>query len=174
MAGLAAGEMEALGVLYRRHAEFVFRIAYRFVRDEEDAQDITQSVFVSLMQSARRYRPESKVTTWIYRIVANRCLNHRSRAGGRQRMTSSMPEALAAAPAPEWERPDQLALRAEQTTRLREALLGLPERQRMALLLRTDEGLSYAEIASVMGCSRSSIESLIFRARTALDKVLRK
>jgi RNA polymerase sigma-70 factor (ECF subfamily) len=166
--------MEALGLLYERHAELAFRIAYRFVRDEQDAQDITQSVFVSLMQSARRYRPEAKVTTWIHRIVVNRCLNHRSRATGRQRMTSSTPEALAAVPAPEWERPDQRVERAEQTTRLREAVLFLPERQRMALLLRTDEGLSYAEIASVMGCSCSSIESLLFRARAALDKALRK
>lgn len=174
MAGLAAGDVEALGLLYERHAEFVFRIAYRFVRDEEDAQDITQSVFVSLMQSARRYRPEAKVTTWIYRIVVNRCLNHRSRERGRQRVTSSTPEALAAASAPEWEQPDRLVERAEQTTRLREAVLHLPERQRMALLLRTDEGLSYAEIASAMDCSRSSLESLIFRARVALGKALRK
>lgn len=174
MAGLAAGEMDALGLLYRRHAEFVFRIAYRFVRDEEDAQDITQSVFVSLMQSARRYRPEAKVTTWIYRLVVNRCLNHRSRARRRQRATSGDRRALEAASAPVWEQPDQLVERAEQATRLREALLLLPERQRMALLLRTDEGLSYVEIASVMGCSRSSVESLLFRARATLDKALRK
>ena len=89
-------------------------------------------------------------------------------------MTSSAPEALAAAPAPEWEQPDQRLERAEQTARLREAVLLLPERQRMALLLRTGEGLSYAEIGSAMDCSRSSVESLLFRARSALDKSLRK
>jgi RNA polymerase sigma-70 factor (ECF subfamily) len=89
-------------------------------------------------------------------------------------VTSSALEALETVPAPEWEQPDQRVERAEQTSRLREALLHLPERQRMALLLRLEEGLSYAEIASVMDCSRSSVESLLFRARTALDKALRK
>jgi len=174
MARVAAGDVEALGLLYQRHAQFVFRIAYRFVRDEEDAQDITQAVFVALMQSARRYRPEAKLTTWIYRIVANRCLNHRGRARRRKRESSSPAEALAAASAPGWEQPDRLMEQAELATRLQESLLRLPERQRMALLLRTEQELSYAEIASVMHCSCSSVESLIFRARNALDEALRK
>jgi len=174
MAGLAAGDLDSLGLLYRRHADFVFRIAYRFLHNEEEAQDITQSVFVTLMQSARKYRPEAKVTTWIYRIVVNRCLNHRSRVKGRKSVSSNAPSPLETASAPAWEQPDHLVERAEQAARLREALLGLPKRQRIALLLRMDDELSYAEIAATLDCSRSSVESLLFRARSALVRHLRK
>jgi RNA polymerase sigma-70 factor, ECF subfamily len=167
MQNLAAGDRQALRVLYERHAEFVHRVAYRFIGNGEDARDMTQSVFVTIMQSAHRYRPEARLTTWIYRIVVNRCLNHRSKASRRFR-ASLTDRGFEEIPAPEENRPDRIACRAEQRERLLAAMRELPERQRMALVLSRFEGHSYEEIARLMDCSKKSVESLLVRARRSL------
>ncbi len=169
METLAKGDRQALHVLYERHAEFVHRVAYRFLGNEEDARDITQSVFVTIMESAHRYRPEAKLTTWIYRIVVNRCLNHRSRAGRRLRTFLSDRD-LEEIPGSEENRPDRIVDRAEQRARLLAAMRELPERQRMALILSRFEGQRYEEIANALGCSKKSVESLLVRARRSLVK----
>lgn len=174
MRRVAAGDRRALKVLYERHAGFVFRTAYRFLFDEEDARDITQSVFVTVMQTAHRYKPEAKLTTWLYRVVVNRCLNHRSRAGSRLRGPQNGHDLLERVPAPEEGRPDRLMERAGQMARLRDALLQLPKRQRMALILKLFEEMSYEEIAEALGCTKSSVESLLFRARQSIKKFLRE
>jgi RNA polymerase sigma-70 factor (ECF subfamily) len=174
MRDLAAGDRQALGVLYERHASLVFRTAYRYLGDEEDALDITQSIFVTLLQSAHRYRPDARFTTWLHRVVANRCLNHRSRASQRLRDPRDAHERIEHVPAPEDGRPDRLHERARQRARVQAALLRLPERQRMAVVLRRFEEMSYEEIANALGRSKSSVESLLFRARRSLGRVLRE
>ena len=168
MRSVAAGDRLALRVLYERHAGFVFRTAYRFLFDEEDARDMTQSVFVTVMQTAYRYKPEAKLTTWLYRVVVNRCLNHRSKASHRLRDSQNEHAFPERVPAPEEGRPDRLTERAEQTARLRDALLQLPERQRIALILKRFEEMSYEEIAEALDCSKSSVESLLYRARQSI------
>jgi RNA polymerase sigma-70 factor (ECF subfamily) len=173
MSDLAADDRQALRVLYERHAEFVYRIAYRFVGNEEDARDITQSVFVTIMQSAHRYKPEAKLTTWIYRIVVNRCINHRATASRRLRsfLTDRNFEDI---PASHENRPDRIVDRAEQRARLQVAIQKLPERQRMALILSRFEGQSYEDIADLLGCSKKSVESLLVRARKSLARYFSK
>ncbi len=173
MKKLAQGDRQALRDLYERHAEFVYRIAYLFLGNEADARDITQSVFIKMMESANRYQPEAKLTTWIYRIVVNRCLNHQSSASRRLRMFLSEKE-LARISDSEEIRPDRIVERAEQHARLQAAMRKLPRRQRMALILSRFEGQCYKEIASVLGCSTKSVESLLVRARQSLFKNLRK
>jgi RNA polymerase sigma-70 factor (ECF subfamily) len=169
MERLAGGDRQALRVLYERHAEFVHRVAYRFLRNEEDARDITQSVFVTIMERAHRWRPEARLTTWIYRIVVNRCIDHRSRASRRRRATVSDGD-LEEIPAPEESRPDRVVDRAEQGARLLAAMRELPERQRLALILSRFEEQSYQEVAAALGCSKKSVESLLVRARRSLAK----
>jgi RNA polymerase sigma-70 factor (ECF subfamily) len=173
MGHVAAGDRQALRVLYERHVGFVYRVALRFLGDAEDARDITQSVFVTIMQSAHRYRPEAKPTTWIYRVVVNRCLNHRSRASRRLRASLSDRD-LEALPASQEDQPDRMLDRAEQRGRLLFAIRELPERQRMALILSRFEGQRYEEIAGVLGCSKKSVESLLVRARRSLSRHLSK
>lgn len=168
MKRLARGDRGALRALYERHGEFVYRVACRFLGNEEDARDITQSVFVTLLESARRYRPEGKLTTWIYRIVVNRCLNHRALAGRRLRTFPGGGD-FEEIPDAEENRPDRIADRAERHARLEAAVRRLPQRQRMALILRL-EGRRYEEIARALGCSKKSVESLLVRARRSLAK----
>jgi len=169
MQDLAAGDRQALQELYERHAERVFRTAFRFLHDKDEARDITQSVFVTIMQSAGRYRPEARLTTWIYRIVVNRCLDHRAGADRRMRTVLTDRE-IEQIPASEADRPDRIAQRAEQRAQLLAAIRELPKRQRLALILRRFEEQSYDEIAVALGCSRKSLESLLVRAREALAR----
>lgn len=166
---LALGDRQALKILYDRHAGFVYRVAYRFLGDGEDARDITQAVFVTLMESAHSYRPRARLTTWIYRIVVNRCLNHRAKA--HRRLRTDLPAGnLDAIPAAEDNRPDRIAGRTEQRAHLLAALGSLPERQRMALILRCLEGQGYQEMAEALGCSKKAVESLLVRARRGLAR----
>ena len=167
MANLAAGDREALRVLYERHAGFVYRVAFRYMGDEDDARDIIQSVFVSIAQSAQRYRPEGSLTTWIYRIAVNRCLNQRARAEHRLRVIPGDKD-LENIPAADDQRPDRVFDRAGRAAEVPAAIARLPERQRMAIILRYFEDRSYGEIASALGCSRKSVESLLARARKSL------
>ena len=171
MDNLAKGDRQALRVLYERHAEFVHRVACRFAGDEEDARDITQSVFVTIMQSADRFRPDAKLTTWIHRVVVNRCLNHRAKASRRLRahLTDRDFEEI---PAADENRPDRALDHAERVARLQTVIRALPGRQRAALILSRFEGQSYDEIASILGCSKKSVESLLVRAKRALATAL--
>ncbi len=170
MKNVATGDRQALRVLYERYAEFVFRIAFRFVCHEEDARDITQSVFLTLMQKADRYQPNAKLTTWLYRVVVNRCLNHRAKASQRQREPPLDHDHLVQLQGPERDRPDCRLESAQRTELVRDALLKLPERQRLAVVLSRFEQLSYEEIAVAMACTTSSVQSLLFRARQSLRK----
>ena len=129
--------------------------------------DITQAVFVAIMQAAPRYRPRGKLSTWIYRIVVNRCLNLRDSAAVRLRAKGGE-AALVSLPADDDQQPDRLLERAERARRLQAAILALPQRQRLALILNRFEGLSYQQVAQVLGCSRKSVESLLVRAKRGL------
>jgi len=169
MRRVAAGDRHALAVLFERHAGLVHRTAYRYLWNEEDARDVTQSVFVTLMQSAHRYEPRAKLSTWLYRIVVNRCLNHRAKLQRRERLAAALPPDEEAS---EDQQPDRAMVREAQRERVQEALLDLPERQRIAVVLSRFEGMRYDEIAEAMGCSESSVESLLFRARASLRKKL--
>ena len=173
MESLAMGDRRAFRLFYERYAEFIYRIAYRFLGNPEDARDITQSVFVTIVQSAHRYRPEAKLSTWIYRIVINRCLNYRSKVDRRLRVSATERE-LEDIPAPEEKRPDRLMDRAEQRASLSAAIQALPERGRMAVILCCYEGKSYKEIADLLGCSKKSVESLLVRARRSLAEYFSK
>jgi RNA polymerase sigma-70 factor (ECF subfamily) len=171
MEEIAAGNRRALHILYLRFADFVYRTAHRFLCDEEEARDITQSVFVSVMQAADKYSPKAKLTTWFYRIAINHCLNYQRRAENTLRENPKPEDPFwDQLTAPEHDRPDRLCEQREVLAQVQQALLQLPERQRIAVILSRFEGMRYEEIAEVMGCSKSSVESILFRARQALLK----
>lgn len=169
---IARGDREALRLLYERHREFVYRVALRFLDDEEDAGDVTQAVFLNLIHGARHFRSRARFTTWLYRVTANRCLNLKDRAYRRLRADGVDPagaNGLAEDPA---SRPDAILEFRELETRIRLALARLSSRQRLALILSRYEGLSYKEIARAMECSVGSVESLLYRARQSLLEAL--
>lgn len=164
-----AGDQVAWRALYLAHKEFVYRTAVRFLGDPAAARDLSQDVFVELLAHPGRYRPAARFRTWLYRVVANRCLNERAKVGNARRADAS--DALRAVPDAGGS-PEERLGRAEERARVRSAIASLPERQRLAIVLSRFEGLSYEEIAAALETTVSSVESLLFRARENLARAL--
>jgi RNA polymerase sigma factor (sigma-70 family) len=164
------GDRAAWRALYIAHKDFVFRVALRYLGDEAEARDVTQDVFVRILASPGAYRPTASFRTWLYRAVANRCLNERARARNR-RESFDAADALGGAP-DAGATPEERLSRAQEQARVRDAIARLPDRQRLAVVLSRFEGLSYEEIAEALGATVSSVESLLFRARENLARAL--
>lgn len=171
MARAGAGDQAARRALYERHQEFVFRAAFRFTGNEADARDLAQDVFVALFSRVHRYAAQGRFTTYLWRVVANRFLNEREKTRRHVEVPDAVAVLSALPDAPE-RSPEREAERRETDQRVREAILALPERQRLAVVLSRFEGLDYEGIASALGCSVSSVESLLFRAREKLARAL--
>ena len=162
----ANGTQEAARVLTERLTSKVFAQAYHMLRNRADAEDVTQEAFVRLWRIAPDWKQDqAKVTTWLYRVVANLCTNRL-----RKLRTSPLDEA------PEPEDPGPSAgRRLQDQTRvdaLYRALDDLPDRQRQAVSMRHLDGLKNPEIASEMQLSVEAVESLISRGKQKLKALL--
>ena len=163
------GSHQAFTVLVERHANRFYRLAFRFVQNKETAEDIVQDAFIKFWEDPGRWQPErnTKFTTWFYRIIVNLCLDWQKK----KRPTELDEETLL----PD-ERPsvDERMIRAEEQKMLEEEIAALPERQRTALNLCFDEGLSNQEAAEVMGLKLKALQSLIMRAKTTLKERMKE
>jgi RNA polymerase sigma-70 factor, ECF subfamily len=178
MARVAKGDDEAFEILVNRHQTSISNLIYRFVGDRTQAKDLAQEVFLRVWQAAKTYEPKAKFTTWIYRIATNLCLNELKSAHRRRWFPfhrsdedegSSIEETLSdGSPSAE-----DLVLTREQSRRISDALRDLPANQRMALVLKRYDDLSYQEIAQILGCSVSAVESLLVRAKRTLQEKLK-
>ena len=165
MTAASEGDMEAFEELVRRHSDRAYRVALTFLGDEQKAEDLAQEAFLKILEAADSYRPTASFTTYLYRVVANACLDYRKK----KRPTSSaqLPDREDHADGP----PEELARRGRRDA-VRRAINSLPERQRMALVLQYYEGLSYAETAEAMDCTESAVDSLLVRARRKMRRKL--
>jgi RNA polymerase sigma-70 factor (ECF subfamily) len=180
MARIARGDISAFEVLVRRHQASVLNLVFRFLGDPALAEDVAQETFLRVWKAAKSYEPRAKFTTWMYRIVANLCLNelkspwrkkvvsfHRvgsDGAGSGDERGGDLPDDRPS--------PEDVLLDKERGRRVTQALQGLPTNQRLALILKRYEGLSYQEIAKVLGCSVSAVESLLVRGKRNLQDKL--
>ena len=164
----ANGDSAAARVLTLRLTPRVMAHAYRLLGNRAEAEDVTQEAMLRLWKQARDWRQgEAKVTTWLYRVVANLCIDRRRRARGGA-------VALDAIPEPEDGRAsaaEDLQQRARADA-LQSALNDLPDRQRQAVVLRHIEGLTNPEIAGIMEISVEAVESLTSRGKRALGAAL--
>lgn len=158
----ANGDPSAARALTMRLTPKVFGHAYRMLGDRNEAEDVAQEALIRLWKQAATWRQgEAKVTTWLYRVVANLCTDRLRKVRG---------VALDAIPEPE----DDAASAAEvmqqkaRADALQDALNSLPERQRQAVVLRHIEGLSNPEIAEIMDVGVEAVESLTARGKRAL------
>jgi len=160
------GDRRAFESLFSRYTPRVLTFLTRMVRDRARAEELTQDVFLRVYKAADRYEASARFSTWIFGIAHNLALNDLARAHRRYEQADGALEALGA-PDPAAGADEKLdALRTH--SRLERALASLPERQRAALLLRSEQGLSYEEIAEALSATVSSVKSLIHRAREAL------
>ncbi|MCR8546813.1 RNA polymerase sigma factor [Salipiger sp. P9] len=168
LAAYAAGEPAAARALTLRLGPRAFGLAMRMLKDRAEAEDVAQEALLRLWRAAPGWRMgEAKVSTWLYRVVSNLCIDRmRRRHGGHVDLDAvAEPED----PAPSVERSLQETARG---TALQEALDRLPERQKQAVVLRHLEGLSNPEIAEIMDIGVRAVESLTARGRKALEGLL--
>ncbi len=166
VAAVAAGDAASFEQLVKKYERPVLNTIYRYVGDRAAAEDVAQEVFLKVWRRLGTFKRRSTFSTWLYRLVANQCINFRDRRAKRRAepLSDSVPDGRADL----HERFER-----ETTSRLvREAVRELPGRQRLALILSKFEGRSYREVAEIMGVSLSSAESLIFRAKQNLKKRL--
>jgi len=167
MRAVADSDMAALGELVRRHEKRAFALACRLLTRPDAAEDVTQEAFLHVYRAARRYRPEARFTTWLYRIVVNLCLDVKRRT---KRAPGELPAHGPAAEAPT--DCDRLEA-ADRAQRVRRAVDDLPGRQRTAVVLHRYMQLSHRDIAEVTGWSVSAVESCLVRAYARLRQELR-
>ena len=164
------GDFQAFEVLVRRYRNEVFALAYHFVRNREEAWDISQEVFIKAHRAVGRFRKEGAFKHWLMRITANQCKDFLKK---RRLSTVPFEDTWAAANAPSGNPgPDGSLAARELGEAIVEALNALPDKHRTAFVLREFEGLSYDDMARVMGCSMGTVMSRLHHARKKLSKKL--
>jgi len=166
------GDDEAFRVLFETHKDRVYSIALRYVGDSTAAMDIAQETFLKLLSSIQQFRGDASFESWLYRLVVNCCLDyHRKRRRFLPLLDDALDEALDLFRAPNDSALHDL-LREEQAERVQQLVAQLPEEQRMVVVLRYTEDLSYEEIADLLGCRRGTVASRLNRAHKALERRL--
>lgn len=164
-----AGEEPALEELFYRYRQPVFRFVMRMVNSKDDAEDVTQDVFIRVYEHLKSFREECRFSTWILRIAANLCTD---RARSRQRQTQLLQQE--ATDRLEWmthpHAPDpvELAHGDQVSATVRRALNALPDHHKMMIVLRDLEERQYEEIAEMLGCTIGGAKLRVLRARRAL------
>lgn len=172
---LKEGRPEAFRALVTEQGDRVYNTVLGLMQHAEDAEDVAQEVFVSVYQHVGRFRGDAKLSTWVYRIAVTKSLEAlRKGSRKRERLTESISEDTGRLAAGSFHHPGVLAENRERAVMLFKALNKLPENQKTAFVLHKTEGLSYAEISEVMELTLPSVESLIYRARQNLQKLLKQ
>jgi RNA polymerase sigma-70 factor (ECF subfamily) len=164
------GEEGAFEQLVRRHERRVFGLLMRMMGSREEAEDVSQETFLSLHRHGRRFRGDSRFSTFVYRVAANAALNRRRTLGrSRARIDKLAVRQAAGDDLPYSPRnPEDATAGSELTAHVRDALQKLSPALRLPVVLYDIEGLAYAEIAEVMGIAEGTVKSRIHRARQAL------
>ncbi|MGP8260685.1 MAG: RNA polymerase sigma factor [Acidobacteriaceae bacterium] len=180
MLELRAGNMSGFDFLIQKYRRPIVNFMYRMVRNQAIAEELAQEVFLRVYRSRETYRAEARFSTWLYRIATNLGVNY-ARDNRHERAASTVyldqadeetgttPDVADTTPSAE----DSL-LRSERYNAIRQHVLELPERQRMAVLMHKYEGMDYRQIGDVLKLSESATKSLLFRAYQTLREKLKE
>ncbi len=163
------GDRAAFQLLFETYKDKVFSIAvYSSGGDRAVADDVTQQIFLKLFTAIRQFRGDSEFTTWLYRLVVNACLDERRR----RRRLLPWGETVAMRNPSEKKPQEKQYARREVSEAVQAAIADLKPKFRLPILLKYIEGLSYEEIATVMGCSKGTVASRLNRGHSQLAKRL--
>lgn len=170
---LKEGDSKALDQLFRRHRDAAYGIAFRLVGSREDALDVVQESFIHVMRGIQAFRGQSSFRTWLYRIVTHAALDYRRWRSHRRAESLDAETALEpAATGPGQQTPQEEAAERDLRKAIDKALVNISEKNRAALVLYALEGMSYKEVADVLGISIGTVMSRIFNARQRLRELL--
>jgi RNA polymerase sigma-70 factor (ECF subfamily) len=179
MLELRAGNMAGFDYLIQKYRKPIVHFMYRMVHNQAVAEELAQEVFLRVYRSRETYRAEARFSTWLYRIATNLGVNH-ARDTRNERNASTVyldevdsetgttPDVADTTPGAE-----AAMLRRERLDAIRQHVLALPERQRMAVLMHKYEGMDYKQIGDVLKLSESATKSLLFRAYQTLREKLK-
>jgi RNA polymerase sigma-70 factor, ECF subfamily len=176
-----AGDPQAFEALANRYERQVYSLAWRMLRQEQDAEDVTQQTFLSVLENLQGFRGESSFATWLMRIATYAALKvirkRRQWETARDESTADSPEDYRQVPHPDYiadwrESPERLVDRRETRQLIDDALGQLEEKHRLVFLLRDLEGLSIQEAAQALGLSESNVKVRLLRARLQLREIL--
>lgn len=171
------GDKKAFDLLVLKYQHKVQNLISRYVRDPHEGQDVAQEAFIKAYRALAGFRGDSAFYTWLYRIVINTAKNYlvaQGRRPPRDDIEAVDAEQFDGAHAlKEYDTPEHLAQRDELESVVNQAIEGLPDDLRTAILLRELEGMSYEDIAKAMSCPVGTVRSRIFRAREAIDSRIR-
>ena len=162
-----SGNGDALEGLVTKYQKMVYSLAYRLTNDMDAAQDVTQETFIKVMKGMKTFKMKSSFKTWVYRVATNVCLNH---------MRKKNPATLELDAAVVQSSSNVLTsmITQEQGIHLKRALHRLTERQKLAVTLRTMEGLSCRETADIMGCSEGAVKAHYHNGVKRLKEILKE
>lgn len=164
-----AGDFSPASEIYDRYSGRIYNFALRFLKNAEAAEDATQEVFVKMMKHANQFQGDAKLSTWLFSITANWCRDYLRKADNKAKEAEDV---LVTLPAPSELSPDRTLEQRENEEMIKRALQALTPEQREAILLSRYQGLSYAEIAQISGCSEGAVKTRVFRAMETLKKAL--
>jgi RNA polymerase sigma-70 factor (ECF subfamily) len=160
----AAGDAAAFDALVRAHTDLMYRVALRVCGDPTDAEDVVQDAWIAAWRALPGFRADAKISTWLYRVVSNTALAHlRRRKASVPLSEVGAVDVVDARPTPEGQ-----TLLQERAAAVHRAIAALEPSQRVPLVLRELEGLSYAEVAEVLGVDTAALHRRLHRARVAL------
>ena len=163
------GDYSPASEIYDRYSGRIYNFAFRFLKNAEAAEDATQEVFVKMLRYANQFNGDAKLSTWLFSITANWCRDYLRKADNKSKESDDV---LVQLPAPAELSPDRTLEQRENEAMVRKALAALTPEQREAILLSRYQGLSYAEIAQIAGCSEGAVKTRVFRAMETLKKTL--
>lgn len=166
-----AGNTNAFETIVREYQSFAYALSFRFLRQQEEAEDVVQEAFIRLWKNMYKYKPEIKLSTWLYRIITNLCLDYLKSNYARQKINQQDMKLLS-----EMKSYDQAdkALRAEElNTLIQEIASELTPKQKAVFILRDLEGLSVEEVCSILSLSAGSIKSNLYYARKFVSEKLK-
>ena len=175
---MQANDLPTFQEIYETYKNKVFNTVISYLQNQEDAEEVTQDVFVEVHRSINTFEGKSSLSTWIYRISINKSLDFIKSKNRKKRfafMSSLFNDAGELKhDSPNFFHPGVILENKEKSAILFKAINGLTENQKTAFILSKVEGLPYAEISEVMQMTVSSVESLLFRAKQNLQKELSK
>ena len=171
------GDKKAFDLLVSKYQQRILNLVGRFVRNPNDAMDVTQEAFLKAYRALPKFRGDSAFYTWMYRIAVNTAKNYLAVQSRRPMEADQDYDEIeqidSSGVLRDQATPEHMLLRDEIQDTVVNAIEDLPEDLRTAIMLREVEGLSYEEIAEVMDCPIGTVRSRIFRAREAIDKQLK-
>jgi RNA polymerase sigma-70 factor, ECF subfamily len=172
---LKTGDKAAFNELVASYASKVINTCYRFLLDKEDAEDISQEVFIEIFQSIKTFRGDAKLSTWIYRIAVTKSLDEIKKRNRKKRITS-FGKIMHLDEVANWiaggTMPDRSLQEKEGMQEIMKALNALPDNQRVAFTLSKIDGYTNPEIAEIMSTTIVAVESLVSRAKKKMSAEL--